>query len=216
MNNVSRHLQAMTKPFEWLLNNIYAFWLVLALPAMPLVADVISPARYYPELMWETGILATQLTVVALAITPLMRLVKPWKAVTQVVRWFQKRRRAIGIAAFGYAALHTYFYIRYVGSLEYILLELTEIDLAVGWIAFLFFILLALTSNTFSVQRLGARWKPLQRLAYLAAAFTALHWYLIGQFEAELFTWFVPLLVLQIIRIGSERVTRKPRTAPQT
>ena len=119
-----------------------------------------------------------------------------------VLRWLILRRRAIGVASFSYAALHTFFYCREVGSLELIWLELGDLPLAVGWLAFVILTVLAATSNMFSVLKLGKNWKPIQRTAYFAALFTALHWYLIGQFLNELVVWFIPIAFLQFIRIG--------------
>ncbi len=190
-----------------IINSHYLFWLILAWPAWPLITDIGVGDRYYAELMYDSGVWATQLTVAALAITPAMRLTRGWV----VVRWLQKRRRAIGIAAFGYATLHTVFYLREVGSFEIALLELTEVELAVGWVAFLFFCALAFTSNDASVRTLGTKWKKVQRGAYAALALTALHWLLIDQFLSTLFWWVAPLLVLQLVRFLP--TPRKPARA---
>ena len=189
-----------------LLNHPLMTWLVLFLPAPPLLADFYYDNRYYAEIMYETGVLATQLIVVALAITPLMRLFRQFPSVLVPLRWLQKRRRYIGVAAFGYAALHTLFYIREIGSAELIFLELEEISLAVGWVAVIILVALAATSNDWSVRTLGSGWKRLQTTAYFAAVFTALHWWLIGQFLDQLWLWMVPLVVLQAARVAKERL----------
>ena len=184
-----------------LLHSQELFWLLLALPSLPLLADLWWAERYYAEIMYESGLLSVQFTVLALAITPLLQLVKDWSPGRKIMLWLQKRRRAIGVTAFGYAAIHTTFYVRETGSLELVWLDIPEPELAVGWIAMVLFLVLAITSNSGSVRWLKSKWKPLQRLAYLAAAFTALHWWLIGQFQKDLLIWFVPIAVLQLVRI---------------
>ncbi|MEP1209437.1 MAG: ferric reductase-like transmembrane domain-containing protein [Rhizobiaceae bacterium] len=183
-------------------------WIVLFIPAPALLADLYYNDRYYAEIMYESGLLATQLMVLALAITPLMRLCRNWQAAHSILRWLQRRRRYIGVAAFGYGALHTMFYLREVGSAELVFLELEEISLATGWLAFLLLSILAATSNDWSVRKLGSGWKKLQRTAYVAAAMTVLHWWLIGQFLDQLWIWMIPLLVLQLPRLA--RAIRPP------
>ena len=60
------------------LNSPYAAWLVLFLPAPNLISALLEDNRYYAEIMYESGTLATQLMILALAITPLMRLSRGW------------------------------------------------------------------------------------------------------------------------------------------
>lgn len=187
-------------------------WILLALPAPALLADIGVNERYYAELMYESGLPAVQLMILALAITPAMWLTKNWPRVHGIVRWLGKRRRYIGLAAFGYAALHTFFYIREIGSLDLVILELSEIELTTGWLAFVILLALALTSNDFSVRWMGKRWKRLQRGAYLAAAITALHWFLFDQFLNEMLWWFGLIALLQIARVLIQRLGSR-RTA---
>jgi sulfoxide reductase heme-binding subunit YedZ len=175
-------------------------WVILFLPAPPLLIDLIERNRYYAEIMYETGLLACQLLIVAMAITPLLWLCRYWPPALKVLRWLQKRRRFIGVAAFGYATLHVVFYIRHVGSMELVWLELEEWELASGWLAFLPMALLALTSNDWSVKLFGRYWKPLQRWVYWVALLTILHWWLIDQFLNDMMIWFLPLIALQLWR----------------
>ena len=198
----------MLSKIQSFLNALPLTWLILALPAIPFVKEIFVNERYYAEIMYETGLLAVQFTVLALAVTPLMRLFRRWNIAMRFIRWFLQRRRAIGIAAFGYALLHTYFYVRELGSLELVILDLEEWYLLTGWLAFVIFLALALTSNAISVKRLGRNWKILQRGAYLAAGFTALHWYLVGQFQMQLLVWFLPIALLQLTRFFQPKSVR--------
>ena len=195
-----------------IIDSPYSTWLVLFIPAIPLLWDLVEDNRYYAEIMYETGILATQFLVLALAITPLMRLTRSWPSGLAVMRWLQKRRRYIGVAAAGYGALHAIFYIRHTGSLELVFLELEEISLLTGWVVMVLFAALALTSNDTSVRRLGKWWKRLQMTAYGAALFTALHWWLIDQFLDQLVMWFAPLVLLQLPRLFKALMAQQARS----
>lgn len=163
--------------------------------------------RYYAELMHESGVLSSQLLVVTLVMSPL----KAWVArgssglkqkLVPIIRWALGRRRDFGVAAFGYAILHTIFYIRANTGLDHILLEAMEIELLVGWVAFFIFLALGITSNNWSVKRLGSRWKGLHRWTYLSAVATFLHWYWLDFFLWQVLLWFVPVLILQVIRVS--------------
>lgn len=202
----------MAKPvFNRILQSPYPVWLLLSVPAWPLIADIGVNERYYAEIMWESGVWSVQFLVLALAISPLTRLFSDWTAFRTPSRWLLKQRRAIGVASFGYALLHTLFYVRYTGSLDLILLEATDLFLAFGWAGFLILAVLASTSNRVSVRALATRWKPLQRFAYLAAAFTALHWLWADQFLETLYWWVAITAILQILRvIRNWQTTKRP------
>ncbi len=190
-----------------ILNSHYLFWVLLAVPSRGLVADIWWEDKYYAEIMYESGTWSVIFMVVALAITPLMKISKNWRPIF----WLQKRRRAIGVASFGYAALHTYFYIRFVGTLELVVLEAFDIVFLLGWIAFIMLIILALTSNQTSVRKLGRTWKPLQRMAYAALAFSFLHWWWLDQFIPELVYWTAIIAALQVMRVTFSKLNLKRR-----
>ena len=181
-------------------NSLPLFWLLLALPAFPFLIEIIRAERYYPELMYETGILSVQMFTAALLITPLRWLTARFPRIVTIVLWLQKRRRAMGIAAFGYAALHLYFYLRYTADLGEILPEMLDPDIATGWIALALMALAAAISNNISQRRLGRNWKRLQRLVYPAALLVALHWWLIGNFLDDLWFYATLLIVFQLLR----------------
>lgn len=72
-----------------------------------------------------------------------------------------------------------------------------------GWIAFLIFIPLAVTSMDYFARRMGPSWKTLQRMTYAAAVLTLVH-------RAALYNWcsvgpalahFGPLAALEAYRI---------------
>lgn len=87
-------------------------------------------------------------------------------------------RRALGVAVFGYAALHVLIYLLYRADFSRIFREAIAPDLLTGWIAVIIFIPLAYTSRNIWVRKLGRRWVSLHKLIYPAAALVAVHWIL--------------------------------------
>lgn len=111
-----------------------------------------------------TGEWAARLIIVAMAITPLHVLFPHARSVL----WLQRRRRVIGLAAFGYASLHLVAFTLSIGRLDYIVQGLAFASMWTGWLAFLLLAPLAATSSDAAVRLLGRGWKMLQRLVYPA------------------------------------------------
>lgn len=149
-------------------------WIVIGVPLLVQAGRYLSGAVYYGEFLHWTGEWATRLLILALAVTPL-RLALPnahWP------RWLAARRRDLGIATFLYALAHTITYLVDQKELHTIVEDGLNPDMATGWFAMIVFSLLALTSNDYSVRRLGRRWKLLHRIVYAGAALTLAHWIL--------------------------------------
>ena len=182
----------------------YTTWVLLAVPALPFITELWADEGYTPQLLYETGLWSVWLLVAALVISPLMRLAKGWPSTLNFIAIFRKRRRAIGVASFGYALLHVVFYVRYVDDIELILLEALDLPLTLGWLAFLALLIGAAASNKWAQQRLGRYWKLVQRTAYAAAVLTALHWWWIAQFLDELAFWCLVLGALQLLRMAAQ------------
>lgn len=155
----------------------------------------------------ESGEFGARFTIIALMLTPLVMLFPRVRA----LRWVMRRRRFIGVAAFGYSAVHTFAYLVQKGSFSAAVSELAELGIWTGWVAFLVFIPLALTSNDWSQRAMGTTWKTLQRLTYVAAIFTALHWYTVEYQLGGVLVHFLPLAMLETYRLwrtfGPRRVT---------
>ncbi|MGB5705716.1 MAG: hypothetical protein WBM41_02725 [Arenicellales bacterium] len=69
---------------------------MLALPALPLLVDFYFDQRYYPEMMYDSGVVSIQLLVATLAITPLLLIFRNSRKMVSILRWFQRRRRYLG------------------------------------------------------------------------------------------------------------------------
>ena len=178
----------------------YWLWALLAVPATGMVMPFFDEDTHALRgVIHGSGEFAARFMIISMMATPLLLLTKG----SRFARWLRANRRYFGVAAFGYAALHTLAYVLAEGSLARILAEAAAFDMATGWLAFIIFIPLAATSMDFAVRKLGTWWKPLQRWTYAAAVLTLLHW-------AALHNWgswppaavhFAPLAALTLYRL---------------
>ncbi len=151
----------------------FFLWLVLGVIWLVPVARYAMGDMVYGEFIHATGEMSARLMMLALAITPLRMLFpkQSW------VKWLMLRRRHIGVAAFAFAVPHLAAYLIRLQP-NRIAAEAIEPAMLTGWVAFVVFLLLAVTSNDWSMRWLGRRWKILHRLVYFAAALTFAHWIL--------------------------------------
>ncbi|MEO0500335.1 MAG: ferric reductase-like transmembrane domain-containing protein [Pseudomonadota bacterium] len=168
-------------------------WIVLALPAIAMLVSGAHPA----DQLHPTGETSARLLILALAISPLMILTRR----ARWVRWLQARRRYIGVAAFAYAALHLWFYVIDMGTLDAILGEIPILSIWTGWLGFVALFIGAATSNAVSMRRLGTAWKSVQRLAYPAALLTLVHWIAVHDGLGAALAHAAPLAALELYRL---------------
>lgn len=179
----------------------YWLWALLALPPALWSWSALTSTnpRIVHILVHPTGEWAARLLIVTMLATPLMLLLRGWRG----PRWLKHNRRYLGVASFGYAALHTLFYLVDKGSAERVLSELDRAYIWTGWVAFLIFVPLAVTSMDWFVRVMGPRWKLLQRATYVAALFTLLHWAALHNWghPAAAIAHFAPLALLEAYRV---------------
>jgi sulfoxide reductase heme-binding subunit YedZ len=149
-------------------------WLVLMLPLVRMTWQYGAETVYYGEYLHWTGVQSARLLLLTLALTPLLRLLPRVAA----IGWLMRRRRDIGLVTFVYALAHTVAYLVRKSDLQLIASEGLEAGLLTGWVAFLVFVALAVTSNDASVRALGRKWRSLHKTVYIAAILTFLHWVL--------------------------------------
>eukprot|EP00435_Cladocopium_sp_Y103_P078044 s1_g1783.t1 len=182
------------------LNTPVFFWALLALPSVGMINGALT-GRDLESLLHPTGEFAARFMIIAMMLTPL-RMMFPsatW------VRWLMARRRYLGVAAFGYAVLHTLYYVIDLGTLSAVMADVVKLGIWTGWVAFLIFVPLALTSNAASVKMMGPGWQTLQRLVYLAAIMTLLHWITIHNTFGGALAHFLPLAALEAYRVWKVR-----------
>lgn len=118
----------------------------------------------------EYGLIALQLLIAALVVTPLRDLTR-----VNLMRF----RRLLGLLAFYYVVMHLSVWLVLDRQLDWprIVEDLTKRPyIILGMAAALLLVPLALTSTNWAVRRLGgANWRRLHRLAYPATALAAIH-----------------------------------------
>ena len=152
------------------------------------------------------GLWALRFLIASLAITPLRQLGGP-----SLYRF----RRALGLLAFYYAVLHLTVYMVLDKGLDLpsIVADIIKRPyITVGMLAFVILIPLAVTSNAAMIRRLGANWRKLHRLAYVAAAAAALHFImLVKVWPGEPLIYAGLVAALLLFRLAN---SLRPRTRP--
>lgn len=184
--------RAIRRLMRTIINSVKLFWLVLALPGLAMLAGWWSGRTETMDMIHPTGETSARLMIAAMLVGPLAGLLGP----RRWLLWLLARRRALGVAAFIYAAAHLVFYAIDMGSLEAILGELPIASIWTGWLALALMLPMAATSNQAAMKALRSAWKRVQRLAYPAALLTLLHWWWVHDGATAALVHFTPLVLL--------------------
>lgn len=184
-----------------LIDSHAAFRLLLALPAIFTLWQFLFGVHGWGLLVERSGEWAIRMLFLTLAVSPLRLLLKQAGFGPHWPMWLFKRRRDLGLAAFLYAVLHLATYLLGQSNFHVILFDMQFIEYAMGWVAFLTMLVLAVTSNDQSVHVLGTWWKPLQRLAYVSVVAAALHWFWIRLDHTAVWLHVLPLAGLEAYRL---------------
>lgn len=187
-------------------------WLALGAPGAWWLYAYREDVMSYGEILHETGDLSVQLLIVTLAATPL-RLLVPRAAWTA---WLVKRRRDLGVATFGYAALHLAVYAVRKADLALILKEGLAPEILTGWIALVIFAALAATSNDASMRLLKRGWKALHRWVYPGAVLALAHWVLTAFDPLLAYVHAGVLAALEALRLVLQAQRRRDRQSNAT
>ena len=152
----------------------------------------IEPISALEHKLGETGL---KLLLVGLAITPLRRY-----GGINLIRF----RRAVGLTAFLYITVHlTVWLVLDLQSFARIWSDILKRPyITVGMLGFLLMIPLAVTSNNWSVRKLGQVWRKMHKLVYLVAVLGALHFVmLVKGFQIEPLVYLALVLGLLALRL---------------
>jgi len=179
-----------------ILNKKPTFWVLLCLPAAAIMRPYVFGDVIAMDMLHPTGEWSARFMIAAMVLSPLLALIgpRPW------LSWLIQRRRALGVAAFGYASLHLIFYIIDMGNLDDMIAEFLALGIWTGWAAMLLFVPLAVTSNDASMRALKANWKRLQRLVYPTAVLVLVHWIFIHNNLGPALLHFIPLVLVVAAR----------------
>ena len=189
----------------------YIHLIILALPIIGisgLYSQYPWDKETYESLIHISGELSIRLLILTLLITPVLSLFpqsKFWK-------WMRRYRKDFGLASFCYLVIHLSVYLIHLPKASQILKELYQATYFAGWAAFVLMVILALTSHTYFIRKLGfVHWKNIQRSVYVVAFLSAMHWLLKEKFEPlPVLVHFVPLVLLELVRIR-QNFTKKSK-----
>lgn len=149
------------------------------------------------------GVWALRFLLATLAITPLRDL-----GGVNLIRY----RRALGLLAFWYVLMHfsTYMILDQALNVGAILTDIAKRPfITIGMASFALLIPLAVTSNSWSIRKLGARWTTLHRLSYVIILGGALHYVMsVRVVTAEPFLYMTLAVLLVLYRPLRPRVLR--------
>lgn len=191
----------MNKPIRTISITKVVLWIVLAIPAIGMVSGYFYGNASSHQLLHPTGEFSARFMIIAMLATPLLVLFRHLGWSLKVPQWLVRHRRAFGVAAFAYALLHTVFYLVDIGVWSEIISDLKSVGIWTGWLAFLIFVPLAITSNDRSQRWLKTAWKMLQRWVYPAAVLTMLHWVFVHNNIGPALVHFLPLAALELFRV---------------
>jgi sulfoxide reductase heme-binding subunit YedZ len=184
-------------------------------PAAMLVYDgLVGPglgANPIEFVLHTTGMLALIFLTLSLAVTPARKI--------SGVNFLSNFRKMLGLFAFFYGVVHlvTYGIFNQGGSLRAIVNDtIAHPYIALGMLALLVMVPLAVTSTNGAIKRMGAKnWKRLHQLAYLAAVSGVLHYWLLVKKDTRLPMLFaVAVAFLLLYRVYEALRPRPARPAP--
>lgn len=152
------------------------------------------------------GLWAVRFLILTLAVSPARELFG-----VNLMRY----RRALGLLCFYYALMH---FTAYLVLDQRLMLSAVLTDIArrpftmLGMAALALLVPLALTSNTFSLKRLGRNWQRLHKAVYLAAVLGAFHFALATKvLSAEQYLYFGLIALLLSYRVARPYLRNRRR-----
>lgn len=187
LDQINRTLRKVPTWTIYILGLVAAIWVVYS------GLQQVDPVR---GIEWGLGLWAVRLLIATLFISPLR-----WAGLNLL-----RFRRQLGLVAFAFVVLHFTAWLTIDMGLRWsqILPDLYKRwYILVGMSALLLLVPLAVTSNNWSIRRLGARnWNRLHKLAYAATALGMLHFLMVGKvYTTEVLTYAALLTLLLAVRL---------------
>lgn len=199
MNQTVKQTQALPrkrKPLQWKVWLLYAIGFVPAVWTFYLGSTGNLGADPVKSFEHSLGLWALRFLMLTLCITPL-------RDITGIS--LLRYRRALGLLAFYYAMMHftVYLVLDQAMNLNVVLADIAKRPfITIGMASLALLVPLALTSNNWSIRKLGKGWIKLHKLVYVAIAGGALHFLLsVKSWPAEPVIYALLIAFLLIWRI---------------
>jgi len=197
-----------------LANKIFALSVILGVGLWLLIIPAFigalgaNPAE---KLLHQTGEIAIWTLGAVLSLSPL-RVLFPR---SRVVNALNRHRRAIGVSACVYGLIHFGLHLLYEGDAQAIARSFSKPFIWLGLAGLSILVILAATSNNFSIRKLGGKnWKWLHRLAYAAAVLLVYHQAIAGKGHWHIARWLLlSLVALQTARVTKQLMAKRTRTS---
>src|SRR5215472_6655789 len=153
------------------------------------------------KLLHQSGEIAIWTLGAVLSLSPL-RVLFPR---SRFVNALNRHRRTVGVSACVYGLFHFFFHLLYEGHAHAVARSFSKPFIWFGLAGLSNLVILAATSNSFSIRKLGGRnWKRLHRLAYAAAALLIYHQSIAGKGHWQIARW----LLFALASLQTARVTK--------
>ncbi|WP_110654819.1 protein-methionine-sulfoxide reductase heme-binding subunit MsrQ [Salinicola halimionae] len=153
-----------------------------------------EPGKY---LLLNIGQGILWMLLLTLSLTPLTKLTR-WKGFTLI-------RRQLGLWTLAYAVAHLFCYAVFILGLDLSRLGSEIVRrpyIIVGMLALLGLVIMGVTSNKWSMRKLGKRWKPLHKIVYLVLGLGLLHFLWVVRADMEQWVLYAAVgALLMILRI---------------
>jgi len=195
-------------------NKIFALAVVIGVGIWLLLMPAFTGdlgANPVEKLLHQSGEIAIWTLGAVLSLSPL-RVLFPRSRFVNVLN---RHRRMVGVSACVYGLFHFAFHLLYEGDAQAVARSFSKPFIWFGLAGLSILVILAATSNSFSIRKLGGRnWKRLHRLAYAAAALLIYHQSIAGKGHWHIARWLLLWLgTLQIARITKLLLTRRTQSS---
>jgi len=200
----SRHIEA-----HWLtpiMHMLGIFPLLFMVIMLALEVAGIAPIGDLDDFAEEIGTWAMWFFAAMLACTPI-HIATGWR---RPLKW----KKPLALYAFAYTAVHMAgFVFAYNMTTHTFIPEiLTSVTMLSGTVALVWMVPLAITSNKWSMKRLGKRWKQLHKATYPIAVITALHLLVVGD---ALGIVLLLLLAMRLPKVRKTIITKRKEVEKQ-